>query len=105
MCCQSEITSSNNKTLNARLLAETQVCHRSYIIAARNNSTNFMVYGETGRYSIYINTKLRILYFWNIVTVMIMVFNATFNNISVISWWSVLLVEDTGENHQPAVNH
>jgi hypothetical protein len=64
-----------------------------------------MVYGETGRYSIYINTKLRILYFWNIVTVMIMVFNATFNNISVISWRSVLLVEDTGENHQPAVSH
>jgi hypothetical protein len=31
-----------------------------------------------------------------------MVFNATFNNISVISWWSVLLVEETrvpGENH------
>jgi hypothetical protein len=26
-----------------------------------------------------------------------MVFNATFNNIS-ISWWSVLLVEETGEN-------
>ena len=34
-----------------------------------------------------------------------MVFNATFNNISVISWRSVLLVEETrvpGENHQPA---
>jgi hypothetical protein len=33
-----------------------------------------------------------------------MVFNATFNNISVISWRSVLLVEETGgagENHQP----
>ena len=31
-----------------------------------------------------------------------MVFNATFNNISVISWWSALLVEETrvpGENH------
>jgi hypothetical protein len=31
-----------------------------------------------------------------------MVFNTTFNNISVISWWSVLLVEETGvpvENH------
>ena len=30
-----------------------------------------------------------------------MVFNTTFNNISVISWWSVLLVEETavpGEN-------
>jgi hypothetical protein len=25
-----------------------------------------------------------------------MMFNATFNNISVISWWSVLLVEETG---------
>jgi hypothetical protein len=24
-----------------------------------------------------------------------MVFNATFDNISVMSWWSVLLVEDT----------
>ena len=37
-----------------------------------------------------------------------MVFNATFNNISVISWQSVLLVEETGvprENHQPAVSH
>ena len=33
-----------------------------------------------------------------------MVFNATFNNISVISWRSVLLVEETGvlgENHRP----
>jgi hypothetical protein len=26
----------------------------------------------------------------------IVVFNVTFNNISVISWWSVLLVEETG---------
>ena len=36
-----------------------------------------------------------------------MVFNATFNNISVISWQSVLLVEETGvpgENHGPAVS-
>jgi hypothetical protein len=34
------------------------------------------------------------------------VFNATFNNISVISWWSVLLLEETGvvgENHRLAV--
>jgi hypothetical protein len=34
--------------------------------------------------------------------VRVMVFNATFNNISVISWRSVLLVEETGvsaENH------
>ena len=31
-----------------------------------------------------------------------MVSNATFNNISVISWRSVLLVEETGENDRPA---
>ena len=34
-----------------------------------------------------------------------MVFNVTFYNISVISWWSVLLVEETGENHRPAASH
>jgi hypothetical protein len=40
----------------------------------------------------YINKKVR-------VRVRVMVFNSTFNNISVISWWSELLVEETGENH------
>ena len=37
-----------------------------------------------------------------------MVFNTTFNNISVISWQSVLLVEETRvprENHRPAASH
>jgi hypothetical protein len=37
-----------------------------------------------------------------------MVFNATFNNISVISWRSDLLVEETGvpgENHTPIASH
>ena len=29
----------------------------------------------------------------------VMVFNATFNNISLISWRSFLLMEETGENH------
>ena len=29
--------------------------------------------------------------------VRVMMFNTTFNNNSVISWWSVLLVEETGE--------
>jgi hypothetical protein len=35
--------------------------------------------------------------------VRVMMFNASFNNISVISWRSVLLVEEIGENHRPAV--
>jgi hypothetical protein len=37
-----------------------------------------------------------------------MVLNATFNNISVISWQSVLLVEETrvpGENHRQTLSH
>ena len=37
-----------------------------------------------------------------------MVLNATFNNVSVISWRSVLLVEETGgpgENHRPVASH
>jgi hypothetical protein len=34
-----------------------------------------------------------------------MMFNATFNNITVLSWPSVLLEEETGKNHQPAVSH
>jgi len=40
--------------------------------------------------------------------VCLMVFNATFNNISVISWRSVLFVEETGypwENHRPMASH
>jgi hypothetical protein len=37
-----------------------------------------------------------------------MVLNATFNNIAVTSWRSLLLVEETGdprENHRPAASH
>jgi hypothetical protein len=37
----------------------------------------------------------------------VMLFNSTFNNISVISWQSILLFEDTrvhGENHWPATS-
>jgi hypothetical protein len=39
---------------------------------------------------------------------MVMLFMATFYNISVISWQSVLLFEETGvpgENHWPAASH
>ena len=42
---------------------------------------------------------------WLYLRVRFMVFNTTFNNISVISWRSVLLLEETrvpGENYQPA---
>ena len=51
---------------------------------------------------IYIYYLTIVYYLW------FMVFNATFNNISVISWWSVLLVEEKGvlgENHRPVASH
>ena len=41
-------------------------------------------------------------------TVCLLVLNATFNNISAISWRSVLLVEETGgpgENYRPVASH
>jgi hypothetical protein len=43
-----------------------------------------------------------------IIGVRVVGFNATFNNTSVILWWSVLLVEETevpGINHRPAASH
>jgi hypothetical protein len=45
---------------------------------------------------------------WIILFVCLMVFNPTFNNISAISWRSVLLMEETGgpwENHRPVASH
>jgi hypothetical protein len=38
----------------------------------------------------------------------IMIFNATFGNISVIAWRSVIWLEETGvpgENHRPVASH
>ena len=38
----------------------------------------------------------------------LIVFNATFKNMSVISWWSVLLMKEPGvpnENHRPVASH
>jgi hypothetical protein len=44
----------------------------------------------------------------SLIVIRLMMVNATFNNISVISWRSVLLVEETGvpgENHRPVASH
>ena len=37
--------------------------------------------------------------------VRVMEVNATFNNISVISWQSVLLMDEIGENHRAVASH
>ena len=44
----------------------------------------------------------------NLKGIRVMVFNTTFNTISVLSWQLVLLVDDTGvpgENYRPAASH
>jgi len=49
-----------------------------------------------------------LVYYQRLVWFGFMVFNATFNNISVISWQWVLLVEETGgpgEDQRPAASH
>jgi hypothetical protein len=56
--------------------------------------------------SIEINTKLSCFLFQGLVWFMVL--NATFNNISVISWPSALLVKETGvtgECYRPAASH
>jgi len=59
-------------------------------------------------------SKFLINLYWHLrdllylVSIRVVVFDTTFNNISIISWWSVLLVEERGvpgENHWPAVCH
>ena len=44
-------------------------------------------------------------YYMDIMKRWLMVYNTTFNNISGISRWSVLLVEGTVENHWPVARH
>jgi hypothetical protein len=51
--------------------------------------------------------RLVFIIIW-VIVMPLMGFNALFNNMSVISWRSVLLVEETGvprENHRPVANH
>jgi hypothetical protein len=49
--------------------------------------------------------SLLVSIYWSIWWVWFMVLNTTFYNISVMSWWSVLLMEETGENHRPVASH
>jgi hypothetical protein len=54
------------------------------------------------------NKELIEVIIWFCLFVCLMVFNATFSNISVISWRSALLVEEPGgpgENHRPVASH
>jgi hypothetical protein len=66
-----------------------------------------IIYGSAYSFVIYYSTHHRVQ--WLGTTGLVHgVFNATFNNISVISWQSVLIVKETrvpGENHRPVAGH
>jgi hypothetical protein len=66
---------------------------------------NYMIFVELWEIFVEIRQLLLLIVFG---LVWFMVLNTTFNNISVILWWSVLLVEETGvtvENHWPVASH
>jgi hypothetical protein len=70
--------------------------YHTHTLMSTSSSGNFMSYLDI---DIYISLLYRV---W------VVVFNATFNNISFISWRSVLLVEETGvlgEKHRLAASH
>ena len=53
----------------------------------------------------YKKKAIRLGFIYGELWVRVMVFNATFNNISVVSWQSVLLVGVLGEHHRLAISH
>jgi hypothetical protein len=77
-------------------------------------STRYPIHN--GKIALYIIICYKFVYFFiyilfvliHLSLVWFKVFNAIFNNISVISWQSVLLVKETGvpgENHRPVTSH
>jgi hypothetical protein len=88
------------------------------ILKSCNRTITICIYLHCCRKRIYINTLVVVLsmgqwnnsWEWHYSMCSnsrdrVMLFNATFNNISAISWRSVLLVKETGvpgENHRPA---
>ena len=88
------LNSSKKVTNNSRIIQELTVF--------MTGNTYFMFYNQ-----IIIKPKARSSSCIH-VGVRVMVFNVTFNNISVISWRSVLFVDETGvpgENHRPVASH
>jgi hypothetical protein len=64
-----------------------------------------MVVGFTTTCAVIFRVRFRQISLYQYIIDGFVVFNATFNNISVISWRSVLLMEETGENHWPVASH
>ena len=86
-----------------------KVYENDQINKTRIQATKSTKWADTCR--IEIQTEINDTFKWQVLFWIVywnMVFNVTFNNISVIWWRSVLLLEETwipGENHRPAASH
>ena len=78
-----------------------------YYILIKQHKISMQCNGKTQQHMLYntIRSPLKTVHNLKTYRVRVMVFNATFNNISVISWLWVLLVGETEENHRPATSH
>ena len=89
------------------------ICRQVAFLSLLNQKRVFISYGHILPYFVFVephqfelqNQTNNSCYIELLVWFGFMVFNATFNNISVTSWRSILFVEETGENHQPAASH
>jgi hypothetical protein len=82
-----------------------QNCRRQLYLCIYKQTTRNIKTFPSKPYKINYNTSFFSLILWLGMRVRTVGFNATFNHISVISWRSVLLVEETGENHRPVASH
>ena len=108
-----------DRTMAGRYLKKTQtmlfwcnIWHLYYIASVlftTNHRHNNKILGDVKSYGVIFLYKIIIIMafaFYHLMAyIWFMVFNATFNNISVISMRSVLLVEETGDNHRPVASH
>jgi hypothetical protein len=89
----------NLQKLNVFFLDQNRRNYRLYGIWKTNNILLFN--GWNSQYNNWLSNVSKTNDIYCLMSVCLMVFNATVNNISVISWRSVLLVEEIGENHRP----
>ena len=80
----------------SRFLSRSYFYH-TFLTTILQSPSDLEMVSETDKY-------IKIMYSWWIYG--FMMFDASFNNISVISWQSVLfMVEENGENHRSAASH
>jgi hypothetical protein len=113
--CKQKVKNRDNSVQRA-LVISTSRC--SYFIDKKHSSIIMLVFNTIrfktdlcvyfGFWSTIWMDHQQNIYIWMCLGLGFLVFNATFNNISVISWRSVLLMEETGvprENHRPVASN